>query len=66
MMMNNFAQTLMQFKQNPMQMLLQRRLNVPQNMMSDPNAIMQHLLQTGQINQHQVNQAYQIAQRFRG
>ena len=65
MMMNNVLGMLQQFKQNPMQMLLQRRLNVPQNMMSDPNAIMQHLLQTGQINQQQVNQAYQMAQRFR-
>ena len=65
MMMNNVLGMLQQFKQNPMQMLLQRRLNVPQNMMNDPNAIMQHLLQTGQINQQQVNQAYQMAQRFR-
>jgi len=65
MMMNNVLGLLQQFKQNPMQLLLQRRLNVPQNMMSDPNAIMQHLLQTGQINQQQVNQAYQMAQRFR-
>lgn len=65
MMMNNVLGMLQQFKQNPMKMLLQRRLNVPQNMLNDPNAIMQHLLQTGQINQQQVNQAYQMAQRFR-
>ena len=64
-MMNNPMMMLQQFKSNPMQFLLQRRLNVPQNMANDPNAIMNHLLSTGQISQQQVNQAYQMAQRFR-
>ena len=65
-MMNNFMQMLQQFKQNPMQMIMQRRLNLPQNIaMNDPNAILQSLLQSGQITQQQVNQAYQAAQRFR-
>lgn len=63
--MNNpvqIMQAVQQFKANPMQMLLQRRLNVPQNMMNDPSAIINHLLQTGQINQNQINQAYQMMQ----
>lgn len=63
--MNNpvqLMQAVQQFKANPMQMLLQRRLNVPQNMMNDPSAIINHLLQTGQINQNQINQAYQTMQ----
>ena len=64
-MMNNMMQMLQQFKSNPMQFLLQRRFNVPENLANDPNAIMQHLLSTGQVNQAQVNQAYQMAQRFR-
>jgi hypothetical protein len=64
-MMNNIFGMLQQFKQNPMQFLLQRRFNVPQNMMADPNAIMQHLLQTGQISQQQVNAAYQQMGQFR-
>lgn len=55
---------LQQFKANPMQFLMQRGMNVPQGV-SDPGAIMNHLLQTGQINQNQVNAAYQMAQRFR-
>ena len=54
-----------QFKANPMQMLLQRRLNVPQNIVNDPNAILNHLLQTGQVSQEQVNRAYQTAQSYR-
>lgn len=61
----NMMQMVQQFRQNPMQMLLQRKMNVPQNIMNDPNAILNHLLQTGQITQNQVNQAYQMANGFR-
>lgn len=60
----NVVQMLQQFKSNPAQMLLQRRLNVPQGMMNDPNAIINHLLKTGQVSQEQLNSAYQLAQRF--
>lgn len=63
--MNNIMQMLGQFKQNPAQYLLQRKLNVPQNLMNDPNAIINHLLQTGQVNQDAVNRAYQMAQKFK-
>ena len=61
----NIMTMLQQFRQNPMQMLLQRRMNVPQNISNDPQAILNHLLQTGQISQQQVNNAYQMAQNFR-
>lgn len=62
----NLMGMLQQFKANPMQMLLQRRMNVPQNIpMNDPNAIMNYLLQSGQITQQQINNAYQMAQKFR-
>ena len=60
----NVVQMLQQFKSNPAQMLLQRRLNVPQGMMNDPNAIINHLLKSGQVSQEQLNSAYQLAQRF--
>lgn len=60
----NFQQDLQHLKANPMQMLIQSRLNVPQNMMNDPNAIIEHLLKTGQVNQSQVNRAYQMMQSF--
>ena len=52
-------QMLQQFKSNPMQTLMQKRLNVPANMANDPNAIINHLLQTGQISQDAINRAYQ-------
>ncbi len=63
-MMNNLMQMVNQLKSNPMQMILQSKLNVPQNLMNDPNAIINHLLQTGQVKQEQINNAYQIAQKM--
>ena len=62
---NQMLQMLQQLKSNPLQFILQRRLNIPQDIANDPNAILQHLLQTGQVDQTRVNQAYQMAQRFR-
>ena len=61
----NMMQMLSQLKQNPMQFLMQRKFNVPQKLANDPNAILNHLLQTGQVNQNQINSAYQMAQRFK-
>lgn len=64
--MNNPMQMLQALKSNPIQFLMQRKLNVPANMASDPNAIINHLLQTGQITQQQINAAYQQMGRLRG
>ena len=47
-----------QFKRNPMSML-QQKFNIPQNL-NDPNQIIQHLLNTGQVTQSQVNNAMQM------
>lgn len=63
---NQMLSMLQQFKSNPMQMLAQRRMILPQNVpMNDPQAILNHLLNTGQISQQQINNAYQMAQKFR-
>ena len=62
--MNNPMQMLQSLKSNPIQFLMQRRFNVPANMASDPNEIINHLLKTGQITQQQVNAAYQQLGRF--
>lgn len=59
--MNNLMQIMQvynQFKSNPMAMLSQR-YNIPQNL-NNPNEIIQHLLNTGQVSQAQVNQAMQM------
>ena len=62
---NNIFQMLGQLKQNPLSMLQRAGFNIPGNLNS-PQAIIQHLTQTGQINQNQLNQAQQMAQMFGG
>jgi len=55
---NNIFNILSQLKANPIQML-SRRFNIPQNM-NNPQEIIQHLLNSGQVSQDQVNQAMQM------
>ena len=64
-MMNNPLMLLQQFKANPLQFIMQRGFNVPVNVGNNPQAILNHLVQSGQITQEQINSAYQMAQRFR-
>lgn len=56
--MNNINQIMSMYQQlrnNPMQ-LLGKRFNMPQGMnMNNPSDIIQHLLNTGQISQQQLN-----------
>lgn len=57
-MLNNINQIMnlyQRLKQNPAQ-ILASRFNLPSNL-NNPNEIIQHLLNTGQISQEQVNQA---------
>lgn len=54
--MNQIMQIYQQFRANPMQMLM-RRFNIPANVnINNPNDIIQYLLNSGQVNQAQVNQ----------
>ena len=55
---NNFLTMVNQFKQNPIAML-SRKYNIPQDM-NDPDQILQHLLNTNQISQAQVNRVMQM------
>ena len=64
MMGGNPMQMLQAFRSNPMQFLSRMNLNVPQNIMNDPQAIINHLLQTRQITQEQINSAYQMLGQF--
>lgn len=58
--MNNIINTFQLLKQNPLQ-VLSRRFNLPQNIdLNNPNNIIQHLLNTGQVSQDQVNQAMKM------
>lgn len=54
---NDIVNMYQQMRNNPMQMLSQK-FNIPQNVnQTDPNEILQYLLNTGQVTQSQVNQA---------
>lgn len=59
----NMMQALQQLRSNPMQVLQQAGFRIPQNL-NDPNAIIQHLMQSGQLSQDRYNQLYQMAQRM--
>lgn len=61
----NIMQAIQNLKQNPMQFLMQRKFNIPQNIANDPNAIIQHLMNTGQVSQQQYNKVLQQVNQFR-
>lgn len=51
----NIIEMVNQIKTNPV-LVLSQRFNVPQGL-NDPNQIIQHLINTGQVSQAQVNRA---------
>lgn len=59
----NLMQMFGQFKQNPAQ-FISRQYNIPQNVGSNPQQIVQYLLDSGQINQQMVNRAQQMMPQF--
>lgn len=55
--MGNLFQLYQQLMSNPAS-LLSQRFNIPQDVnMSDPNAILNHLVNSGQVSQAQINDA---------
>lgn len=65
MMPNQIMGMLGQLKANPLQFLMQRRMNLPQNInANDPQAILNHLVRSGQVSQDQINNAYRMMQRM--
>lgn len=63
MQMGNIMQMLTQLQQNPMALLQRAGLNVPANI-NNPQQMIQHLMNSGQISQQQYNDARQMAQMF--
>lgn len=55
----NPAQAISQLKQNPASFLKQAGYSIPANA-NNPNAIIQHLLQSGQIQQNRLTAAQQM------
>lgn len=52
------------FMSNPMQFMLQRKLNIPQQFANNPQAAIQHLMNNGQMSQEQYNQLQQMARQI--
>ena len=57
-------QMMQQFRSNPVQFLMQHRLNVPQNIANDPKAMVQHLMNTGQMSQSTFNRLDAFRKQF--
>ncbi len=50
------------FRGNPMQMFMQKKMKIPQNIQNNPQQIIQHMMDNGTISQEQFNAAKQMAQ----
>lgn len=59
----NIFQMLNQVKSNP-GAVLGKRFNLPQNL-NNPQEIIQHLMNTGQVSQAQYNRALQMTKQFK-
>ena len=61
----NMMQMVNQLKSNPIQFLMQRKFNLPQNTdIHNPQVIIDHLVSSGQISQDAYNRAYSMARQF--
>lgn len=60
--MNNPLQLLSELERNPIEFIIKRGFNLPNNIDANPNAIIQHLMNTGQISQDQYNNVVKQAQ----
>jgi hypothetical protein len=52
------------FMSNPMQFMAQRKLNIPQQYINDPNGAIQYLMNSGRITQDQYNRAVNMSNRL--
>ena len=59
----NPMQMLSQLQSNPLGLLRKAGFNVPESI-TNPQAIIQHLMNSGQVSQQQLTQAQQAAQNF--
>lgn len=60
----NMMQQFQGFMQNPMQYLLQRKINIPQQYQNDPHAAVQYLLNSGSMSQETFNKIFNQAQQM--
>ena len=61
---NNFQTQFNTFMQNPMQFLSQRKINIPNEFANNPQGAVQHLLNSGQLKQEDLNKMMDFAQKM--
>lgn len=61
----NIFQAFQVFMQNPQGFMQQQNLGIPQNIMNDPNKIIEYLMQNGKVSQQMYNQAAEMAKNFK-
>ena len=61
---NSMTGRFKQFMQNPMQSLMNSKLNIPQQYQNNPQDAVNYLIQSGQVNQNTLNQAIQMANKL--
>lgn len=59
----NIAQMIQQIKTDPVKML-SKRFNLPENAPTNPQDLLQYLLDSGQVSQQQINNAMQMRKMF--
>lgn len=59
---NNMMAMFQQFMSNPAKVM--QGMGIPQGLQNNPQAVIQHLMDTGRITQAQYNQAQQMARTF--
>ena len=60
----NLMDQMRMLRANPIQFLMQRRLNIPDSLQNNPQGIVQHLLNTGQMSQDQFNQLQSYVNKY--
>lgn len=58
---NSLMGNVQQIKSNPVQYLMQRKLNIPPEYASNPQEAVNYLVQSGQVSQERMNWAMQMA-----
>ena len=61
---NNMMGQFNTFIQNPMQFLMQRKINIPEQYSNDTHGAVQYLLNNGQMNQDSLNKMMSMAQKM--
>lgn len=64
--MQGFMNQFTNFMRNPVQTMMQRRLNLPQNWMQDPRGAVQQLMNSGAMSQEQFNALQKMANQIQG